>query len=324
MPGSFSSAADSKISQDALAVRQPDPIRALFANAGLLGAPLRVTPEQLIGKGASSAYFLLSFLVARTRQAKDWWHDVIVGQLGAGNFALEYHHIHPRATLAGEYSKGEINDLANLAFISAKANKKISDRSPSDYFPELYDPAADKDQLSAHLVPTDPVLRTADRYHEFISARRQLLASAMTELLDTRRPAWVEGVAEKPEAARSEQSLAMTLYAPPWEALVFEATAGGERYVTSLPIDELERFVADAGNGLASSLMLGGEVVEHAPNAEELQLPVGPFLVTGRTEDWRTVLARERGDVAVPYGGTPPTEPPWTGGRELFSVLDSD
>jgi plasmid stability protein len=60
-------------------------------------------------------------------------------------------------------------------------------------------------------------------------------------------------------------------------------------------ITELERFVADAADGLASSVTVDGLVVEHAPEAEELQLPVGPFLVTGRTEDWRSVLTREKG-----------------------------
>ena len=87
-------------------------------------------------------------------------------------------NIHPRKTL-NLYAKGEINDLANLAFISATANKKISDRSPSDYFPELEDP----DQLSPHLVPLDEHLRVAGSYREFLASRRRLLAAAMTELL---------------------------------------------------------------------------------------------------------------------------------------------
>jgi hypothetical protein len=325
--GRFSAAADSKIAQDAMAVRQADPIRALYANAGLLGTPLRIVPEQLIGKGSSSAYFLLSFLTARKRQAKDWWHDVVVGQQGAGNFALEYHHIHPRATLAGTYTKGEINDLANLAFISAKANKKISDRSPSDYFPELDGSGAGADQLSPHLVPTEPDLRTSERYQHFIARRRELLASAMTELLDERRPSWVEDASVPPAGSKvpaHERSLALTLYASPWDSLVFDATAGDERYVTSIPIVDVERFVGDAADGLASSLAIGDEVVEHAPDADELQLPIGPFLVTGDPSDWTAVLARERADTTMPDTGESPIGAAWSGDREVFPVLDSD
>ena len=55
----------------------------------------------------------------------------------------------PRST-----RKAEINDLANYAFISAKANKKISDRSPADYFPTL-----GTGELDAHFVPLDVELR---------------------------------------------------------------------------------------------------------------------------------------------------------------------
>src|SRR4051812_33260118 len=130
-------------------------------------------------------YFALSYLAARRRGAKDWWHDVVIGLHGAGGFSLEYHHIHPRATLKTLYTKSEINDLANLAFISATANKKILDRSPADYFPELVNDAG-KDDLSPHLVPTDPELRTVERYRDFLARRRQLLAEAITQLLDER------------------------------------------------------------------------------------------------------------------------------------------
>ena len=63
------------------------------------------------------------------------------------------------ARLAGQpekYTQAEINDLANYAFISAKANKKISDRSPADYFPTL-----GTGELCAHFVPLDVELRDA-------------------------------------------------------------------------------------------------------------------------------------------------------------------
>jgi len=73
--------------------------------------------------------------------------------------------------------KGEINDLANLAFISATANKKILDRSPALYFPELLD---GRDELTPHLVPLADDLRRVDRYRDFLVARRRLLAEAMT------------------------------------------------------------------------------------------------------------------------------------------------
>jgi hypothetical protein len=136
--GRYSSAADTKIAQDSLAARKDEPVRGMFETAGLIGSPISITEQQLVGKGAGSPFFLLSYLAAKKRKAKDWWHDVEISETSAGSpFSIEYHHIHPQATLKGQYAKGEINDLANLAFISATANKKISDRSPVAYFPEL-------------------------------------------------------------------------------------------------------------------------------------------------------------------------------------------
>lgn len=84
-------------------------------------------------------------------------HDVeISNTAGAGGFALEHHHIHSQTTLQASYAKGEIKDLANLAFISATANKKIGCRPPSTSFPELLDPAIGRDELGPILFPAGP------------------------------------------------------------------------------------------------------------------------------------------------------------------------
>ena len=182
--GRFSSAADTKIAQDALSARRPDPVRQMYRNAGLMG-----------------------YLAAKKRRAKDWWHGVEISETsGGGGFAIEYHHVHPQATLRASYAKGEVNDLANLAFISAAANKRISDRPPVAYFPELLD---GRDELGPHLVPTDESLRSADRYRDFLVARRRLLAGAMTELLDERRPEWV--VEADVEASEAQPARAVSL-----------------------------------------------------------------------------------------------------------------
>lgn len=316
--GRFSAAADSMIAADAMAVRKSEPVKALYATAGLAGAPLRVTSEQLIGKGASSAFFLLSFLAARKLEAKDWWHDVVVGQQGVGHFALEYHHIHPRATLKEHYSKAEINDLANLAFISAKANKKISDRSPKDYFPEV------KSQLAAHLVPLDEQLRTAEHFHDFAQARRTQLATAMTELLDARRPTWVGGMPAQQQESAGERSLAITRVISPDDVMILEARERDHTHTSIVATEDLLRFVSDAENGLAAELVIDTEVAEHAPQADELRLPVGPLWVTRTVPDWRRVMDREEDEAIDGEHEVPAPSPSWTGDRSDFAVLDSD
>ena len=291
----YSAAADTKIAQDALAIRSGDPVRELYKNAGLLGVPLSISAEQLVGKGAGSPFFLLSYLAAKRRHAKDWWHDVEISEDGAGSaFPIEYHHVHPQKTLRDRYSKGEINDLANLVFISATANKKISDRSPESYFPELgSDGGGRPDELSPHLVPADPALRRAEAYRDFLVARRQLLAAAMTELVSSLRPDWVVGAPSADGGEEIERAVSVTLYAGPQGRLLFEAARGDDRYVASVGHAELERFLRDAADGVAGDLDIGSGQASYEPEQDDLTLPVGPFEITGSIGDWRAMIMRE-------------------------------
>jgi hypothetical protein len=319
--GRYSAAADTKIAQDALAARSEAPVRRMFENAGLVGAPMAITEQQLIGKGASSPLFLLSYLSAKQAKARDWWHDVEISEsTGAGGFSIEYHHIHPQATLRTEFSKGEINDLANLAFISATANKKISDRSPANYFPELLD---GRDELTPHFVPKDVNLRTAAGYRGFLSGRRRLLAGAMTDVLNQRRPAWVaqgNGAADEASSARAS----LTVVGQPGR-LWIEATAKGVSWAASAALEDLERFLSDIEDGLASSLVIGAELAQVDQGATDIVVPAGPLALTGDITDWRVVVARELQDrrddyvPAVPVAGSP-----HAGERSPFPVLESD
>lgn len=320
--GRYSSAADTKIAQDALAARKDDPVRRMYESAGLMGSRMSIGEQQLIGKGAGSPWFLLSYLAAKKRKAKDWWYDVEISESsGGGGFAIEYHHIHPQATLKSSYVKGEINDLANLAFISATANKKILDRSPALYFPELLD---GRDELTPHLVPLADDLRRVDRYRDFLVARRRLLAEAMTQLLDERRPPWVTGSAVSPTDATA-RAISVTLRDGPEPQLRFDARRNGDRWSAAAKLHEVERFLREFEDGLASSVSIGPELAEVQPGDEEIAVPVGPFLLGGSSSDWRTVLEREKLEPQTEGEPTArPDSPRFEGSRLPFPVLETD
>lgn len=321
--GRFSAAADTKIATDALAVRSGDPIRNLYKNAGLTSAPVAVTAANLIGKGAGSPYFLLSYLVAKSRHAKDWWHDIEISETsGAGGFSIEYHHVHPQVTLRQAYSKGEINDLANLAFISATANKKISGRSPEAYFPELVDPLTGKDELSPHLVPLEQDLRSAARYPVFLVQRRALLAAAMNDLLLGRMPTWV-GEAD-PAVGGSKTSLSLALYEGSDPRLAFDARVDGERHFASVAMSEFERFLRDVEDGIATTLDIGGQTAVAEPGDEDIVIPIGALAVTGSQGDWKAVLERERSDAQVTDEPIELDSDVFDGDRVEFAIVDSD
>jgi hypothetical protein len=319
----YSSATDTKLGQDIPAARSPDPVRALLTNLGIVGTRVEVTPRDLVGRSSNSPYFLLSFLVAQDKGARDWWYGNKIAIGGDAGQKLEYHHIHPQATLIGrpeKYSKAEINDLANLAFISAKANKKISDRSPDKYFPSV-----GESELSAHLVPLDEPLRLAADYREFLAARRGLLAAAITSLLDRFCPAWLKAAAIAPPDPLAGSELDFTMYLSDWDAGRLVATARHRdiHWSATVALPDLEAALEAAFEGLDSDITVGGETAPVRMEDDEVQIPFGPFLVTGTVDEWRKVIDRERAD-SLPLSQSPATEAePWQGDRLQFPVTST-
>jgi hypothetical protein len=320
LTGRYNQSSDTRIAEDAKAVREPQPIVALYQNLGLLGDQLGVTEQALVGKGAGSPYFLLSFLAARKAAATDWWYAIRIGLDANGGQAIEYHHIHPQDTLKKTYSKSEINDLSNLAFISARANKKISNRWPRDYFPEVGDP-----ELARHFVPLALSLRTPDKFPEFVQERRRLLAAAMTSFLDSYRPAFISGASiSKPAPDR----LLVTIYPPspdrPGHVVQFEARRDSVTWIGQTTLPELQRFLSDIGDGLTAGLTIGEEVVSVEGGQETLEVAIGPYLVTGRLDEWQAMVEREL-DQEVD-GETVPAAASgaWTGERVPIAIAEAE
>jgi hypothetical protein len=320
----YSGATDTTLGQDIPAARADDPVRTLLTNLGIVGACIEVTPRDLAGRSVNSPYFLLSFLVAQRAGARDWWYGSTIALGGGGGHQLEYHHIHPQATLVRrpeKYTKAEINDLANLAFISARANKKISDRSPAEYFPEVGD-----SELSKHFVPLDAHLRDASAYREFLAARRQLLASAMTSLLDQFCPAWLGDAAIAPTDPLAGWELDFTVYQSDWDAgrIMVTAKQDGTDWIAMIGVPDLESALEAASEGLASDVTVCDETVPVTADDDEVQIPIGPFIVTGSLDDWLKVLDRERAE-ALPLSQCPTVETePWRGERVQFPVTNID
>jgi hypothetical protein len=319
----YSGSTETVLGQDLAAIRSTEPIVTLFRNLRLFGQRLLVTADSLAGRTDRSPYFLLSYLVAKEAGAQDWWHAVDIGTDAKGKFRLEYHHIHPRATLKASYSKNEINDLANFAFISSTANRKISDRSPAKYFPEISD-----DQLEAHFVPLDEELRTADRFPDFVRARRELLATAMTELLESFAPSALTGDISVEDPVSGER-LTLSAYGDstddPKAVLLIHAAADGTSWETTVPLRDLGFFLNDLENGYSAALTVGGETVELESGSDAVELPLGPLTARGTLEEWKSVFERELTELS-PSDDRPelPVATEWKGERRPFPIGDSE
>lgn len=160
------------------------------------GGNLRVQPHDFNAFGQGSRFYPMLYLMTRVLEARDLGSGIplkanLLGHLSS----LQVHHIFPKAQLyKHDYSRGQVNSVANFCFLTQNSNLSISSRKPEDYFAEVErnHPGA----LASQWIPTDPELWTLDRYLDFLEARRRLLADAANSFLDGLRDSTFEGSSE--------------------------------------------------------------------------------------------------------------------------------
>jgi hypothetical protein len=144
---------------------------------------LDVTPEELEGRNQRSALFKTMFLAFQAADARDWHSNLVIALSHVGNaHQLQFHHIFPKAVLKSTATTRETDDIANLAFISGKANRKISAKEPALYFPEVQKANGDQ-PFESQCIPTDPNLLTVERYKAFLAERRRLIVERLNTFL---------------------------------------------------------------------------------------------------------------------------------------------
>lgn len=180
MRGRYSGSAETTLDQDLRALKSSEPIDALISNCPVeWRRPL--TSEDFEGAGTRSSLFMMCYVVTRKNAAKDWFTGIDLNTDVIGDsHSIEFHHIFPRALLrergVDRYKRDEI---ANLAFLAQKANRKISKTEPKQYLARIA-----PERLQAQFVPMDKSLWELDRFDDFLRARRQLLADAINSELN--------------------------------------------------------------------------------------------------------------------------------------------
>jgi len=185
------------LEQDLNLIFRKDPVENLFTLMGQQFGRLHIESQDFVGRGARSPLFSTTYLALKARGARDWRSGLGLSLTHQGKIHyIEYHHVFPKSLLVGRYEKAEINEIANIAFISGKANRKILNKEPKKYFPEII-ARQGEEALRKHLIPTNPTLWEVERYRDFLEWRRQQLTEAVNTLLDT--PARLLRAANNPE-----------------------------------------------------------------------------------------------------------------------------
>ncbi len=201
MWGRFSGTTESVIDQDLAALEGEDGgLDKLLGQLRLWHGGLRVEPGHFNGWSQGARFYPVLYLLTRMGEARDWGSGLTLkaNLLGRMN-SLEVHHIFPKAQLyKRNFSKSEVNALANFCFLTKDTNLDISDTLPEEYFPQVE--RAHPGALRSQWIPMDERLWKVENYLEFMEARKELLAQEankrMRELLhgDER---WLEGDAVK-------------------------------------------------------------------------------------------------------------------------------
>jgi hypothetical protein len=174
------------LDQDLSALRETGDPSALVDLLRTQVGRLDTITGDLAGRNQRSALFKTMFLAFRAAGAHDWTSNLGIAVDNAGaQDKLQFHHIFPKALLrrAGRTPR-EADDIANLAFISGKTNRKISDKPPSDYLKDLLEthgPAL----FSAQCMPTDQELLDVESYDRFLISRRELITERLNEFLES-------------------------------------------------------------------------------------------------------------------------------------------
>ena len=179
--GRFTGSPETKIDQDLRAIESADPINSMVANLRRDVPSFDITPEMIEGKYQRHSFLPLIFAISRKKNAKDWFTGTVLSSTNVGpQHKLELHHIFPKAILkeSGDFKTHEMDDIANIAFLSQKANRRILKSKPEDYLSNI-----EENRLQAQFIPLDRNLWRVNKFRDFLVERRRLITEAINEYM---------------------------------------------------------------------------------------------------------------------------------------------
>lgn len=177
----YSGSSESGADQDVTAIKSENPIADMIQNIeDKVGRNRPVTERELRDQRKNSPFMIISYVLARRASAQDWFNGVVIH----GTQSLEFHHIFPKEVLREKYDLRAnsylIDQVANLAFLSKRANLKINSRPPSQYLPDVAE-----HRLKSQTIPMDRKLWEVNTFEEFLKARREMLATSINQMLQS-------------------------------------------------------------------------------------------------------------------------------------------
>jgi hypothetical protein len=144
---------------------------------------IRFSAASFAGRGARNPLFQTAYLAVKRAGAKDWRSGLAISLTHSGKYHyIQAHHIFPKA-ITKDFDTSDVNEIANLAFISGGNNRAISSKSPEVYLPDIVK-SRGPEALTAQGIPLDSELWQLENFHKFLEYRRAELARMVNDFLD--------------------------------------------------------------------------------------------------------------------------------------------
>jgi hypothetical protein len=144
---------------------------------------LRLEPADFECGRSSKPYYRLLLTLTRRCGARDLRSGVSLSFHHTSHLSrLDIHHIFPRRYLSNAgVEKVQIDQLANLAFVTQSTNLRIGAKGPGDYLPEYE--TKYPGVLASQWIPQDSRLWKVGAYPRFLEKRREMLADEANRFL---------------------------------------------------------------------------------------------------------------------------------------------
>lgn len=139
--------------------------------------------SDLNNRSIRSPFFSMLYFVFKQKGVKDWWSGLKLSERHVGTaHTIQYHHIFPKSLLDA-YDKKEVNEIANMAFIGGKTNRKITNKEPIQYLDEEVVAKRGEEALVSQLIPLDKNLWELSKYRDLLTFRRKAIADSINEFM---------------------------------------------------------------------------------------------------------------------------------------------
>ena len=187
MWGRYSSQTDQKLDHDiSIIQRDGSPWKELVDAIIEQRGRIKVEPSDLEGRGIQHPLYRMMFIIAKTRNAVDWFNGSPLGSL----YNIHNRYLFPNTLLysserynaENHLHKKLVTEIANRFFSTNSPGAVSEDAAPSDYLKPVEQkyPGA----LAKQFVPAEPYLWLAENFESFLAARRKLIADAINNYMD--------------------------------------------------------------------------------------------------------------------------------------------